>query len=81
MLFASLAIKVEKKEGEQINYNKMKVKQLKTLLGKLLFLNIWVLTIIISIIIIADQRGVKCVGCSEKADFVKKCQETEHLEL
>lgn len=28
-----------------------------------------------------DQRGVKCVGCSEKADFVKKAQETEHLEM
>lgn len=28
---------------------------------------------------ILDQRGVKCVGCSEKSDFVKKCQETEHL--
>jgi hypothetical protein len=54
------AIKVEKKEGEKIDYGKMKVKELKTLL---------------------DQRGVKCVGCSEKADFVKKCQETEHMDL
>jgi hypothetical protein len=54
------ALKVEKKEGEQIDYGKMKVKELKTLL---------------------DQRGVKCVGCSEKADFVKKCQETEHMEM
>jgi hypothetical protein len=53
-------LKVEKKEGEQIDYGKMKVKELKTLL---------------------DQRGVKCVGCSEKADFVKKCQETEHMEM
>lgn len=52
-------IKVEKKAGEEVDYNTMKVKQLKTLL---------------------DQRGVKCVGCSEKSDFVKKCQETEHLE-
>jgi len=30
---------------------------------------------------ILDQRGVKCVGCSEKADFVKKCKETEHMEM
>ena len=29
-----LAIKVEKKAGEQIVYTKMKVKELKTLLGK-----------------------------------------------
>jgi hypothetical protein len=29
------AIKIEKKEGEKVEYNKMKVKQLKTLLGKL----------------------------------------------
>ncbi len=29
------ALKVEKKEGEKINYNKMKVKDLKKLLGKL----------------------------------------------
>lgn len=28
-----------------------------------------------------DQRGVKCIGCSEKADFVKKCEESEHLDL
>jgi len=31
-----LAIKVEKKAGEQIVYTKMKVKELKTLLGKYL---------------------------------------------
>mmetsp|Transcript_28783 Transcript_28783/g.39568 ORF Transcript_28783/g.39568 Transcript_28783/m.39568 type:complete len:184 (+) Transcript_28783:58-609(+) len=53
-------LKVEKKAGEKINYTKMRVKELKTLL---------------------DQRGVKCVGCSEKSDFVKKCEETEHLDL
>lgn len=53
-------IKVEKKEGEKIDYNKLKVKELKALL---------------------DQRGVKCVGCSEKADFVKKAQDTEDMEL
>eukprot|EP01039_Chlorochromonas_danica_P006507 gene6507-7176_t len=53
-------IKVEKKAGEAINYNKMKVKELKDIL---------------------NQRGVKCTGCSEKSDFVRKCQETEDLEL
>jgi len=53
-------IKIEKKEGEQIDYNSMRVKQLKTLL---------------------DQRGVKCQGCSEKSEFVKRLQETEHLEM
>jgi hypothetical protein len=53
-------LKVEKKAGEEIDYNKMKVKELKTLL---------------------DQRGVKCNGCTEKADFVKKCKETENLDL
>ena len=52
-------VKVEK-EGEAVNYNKMRVKELKTLL---------------------DQRGVKCSGCTEKTDFVKKCQETEHLDI
>lgn len=55
-----LALKVEKKEGETIDYNKLKVKQLKEIL---------------------DNRGVKCTGCTEKPDFVKKCQETEHLEI
>jgi len=30
---------------------------------------------------ILDQRGVKCSGCTEKAEFVKKCQETEHLDI
>lgn len=30
---------------------------------------------------ILDNRGVKCTGCTEKEDFVKKCQETEHLDL
>ena len=53
-------IKIEKKEGEKIDYNSMRVKQLKTLL---------------------DQRGVKCQGCSEKSEFVKRLQETEHLEM
>lgn len=53
-------IKVEKKEGEEVDYGKLRVKQLKTIL---------------------DQRGVRCTGCTEKSDFVKKCQETEHLDL
>jgi hypothetical protein len=53
-------LKVEKKEGEVIDYNKLRVKELKILL---------------------DQRGVKCSGCTEKSDFVKRCQETEHLEM
>lgn len=53
-------IKVEKKEGEEVDYSKLKVKQLKTIL---------------------DQRGVKCTGCTEKTDFVRRCQETEHLEM
>eukprot|EP00605_Chrysophyceae_sp_TOSAG23-4_P002654 GSChrysophyteH1.ASY1.ANO1.2930.1 assembled CDS len=53
-------IKVEKKEGEETDYGKLRVKQLKTIL---------------------DQRGVRCTGCTEKIDFVKKCQSTEHLEM
>ncbi len=31
--------------------------------------------------LLTDQRGVKCHGCTEKADFVKKCEETEHMDL
>jgi mesencephalic astrocyte-derived neurotrophic factor len=53
-------IKVEKKEGESVNYSKMKIKDLKKILA---------------------QRNTKCTGCTEKSDFVKKCEETEHLEL
>ena len=30
--------------------------------------------------ILAD-RGVACVGCLEKRDFVKKCKETAHMDL
>lgn len=30
---------------------------------------------------ILDNRGVGCDGCLEKGDYVRKCQETEHLEL
>jgi mesencephalic astrocyte-derived neurotrophic factor len=55
-----VAIKVEKKEGEEVNYQKMRVKALKSILA---------------------DRGVKCTGCTEKNEFVKKCQETEHLEM
>lgn len=33
-LAISLALKVEKKEGEAVDYTKLKVKQLKTILGK-----------------------------------------------
>jgi len=53
-------IKVEKKDGEKVDYGKMRVKELKKLL---------------------EQRGTKCVGCTEKPEFVKKCEETEHLDL
>mmetsp|Transcript_277 Transcript_277/g.336 ORF Transcript_277/g.336 Transcript_277/m.336 type:complete len:184 (+) Transcript_277:42-593(+) len=53
-------LKVEKKEGEKVDYNSMRVKQLKTLL---------------------DQRGVRCSGCTEKTEFVKRCEETENLDL
>lgn len=53
-------IKVERKEGESVNYNKMKIKDLKKILS---------------------QRNTKCTGCTEKGDFVKKCMETEHLDL
>jgi len=30
--------------------------------------------------ILAD-RGVECVGCLEKSDYVKRCQDTEHMDL
>mmetsp|Transcript_73649 Transcript_73649/g.204029 ORF Transcript_73649/g.204029 Transcript_73649/m.204029 type:complete len:167 (-) Transcript_73649:102-602(-) len=30
---------------------------------------------------ILNDRGVVCTDCLEKGDFVKKCQETEHMEL
>ncbi|RYH29102.1 hypothetical protein EON65_09740 [archaeon] len=52
----SIAIKVEKKEGESVDYTKMKIKELKQLL---------------------KERDVSCVGCTEKADYVKKAQESE----
>jgi mesencephalic astrocyte-derived neurotrophic factor len=53
-------IKVEKKDGEKVDYGKMRVKELRKLL---------------------EQRGEKCVGCTEKPEFVKMCEETEHLDL
>lgn len=58
--FIITALKVEKTEGGSVDYNSMRVKQLKTLL---------------------DQRGVRCSGCTEKSEFVKRCQETENLDL
>ena len=30
--------------------------------------------------VLAD-RGVACVGCLEKRDYVKKCKETQHMDL
>ncbi|RQM24900.1 hypothetical protein B5M09_000061 [Aphanomyces astaci] len=30
---------------------------------------------------ILSERGVSCNGCVEKSDFVKKLQDTEHIEL
>ena len=30
---------------------------------------------------ILNDRGVECVGCLEKSDYVRRCKETEHLEL
>ena len=30
---------------------------------------------------ILRERGVKCEGCLEKSDFIKRAKETEHLEL
>mmetsp|Transcript_12315 Transcript_12315/g.39386 ORF Transcript_12315/g.39386 Transcript_12315/m.39386 type:complete len:169 (+) Transcript_12315:39-545(+) len=30
---------------------------------------------------ILAERGVDCVGCIEKTDFVRRCKETEHMEL
>ncbi|CAM9271275.1 unnamed protein product [Choristocarpus tenellus] len=50
-------IKVDK---ENMDYNKLRVKQLKGILA---------------------DRGVACNGCLEKSDYVKRCKETEHLEL
>lgn len=40
MFFYCTAIKVEKKEGEKIDYNKLKVKELKALLGKFVVLSL-----------------------------------------
>lgn len=30
---------------------------------------------------ILSDRGVECKGCVEKSDYVKRCKETEHIEL
>ena len=40
------------------DYSKMRVKQLRKILG---------------------ERGVECVGCVEKADFIAKIKETESM--
>lgn len=53
-------LKVEKKDGVAVDYQKMKVKDLKEIL---------------------NNRNAKCIGCSEKEEFVKKCIETEGQDL
>lgn len=45
------------KTDSNTDYTKLRVKQLKKILG---------------------ERGVECVGCVEKADFIKKIKESEH---
>lgn len=30
---------------------------------------------------ILSDRGVDCKGCLEKPDYVKRCKDTEHMEL
>jgi len=30
---------------------------------------------------ILNERGVQCKGCLEKSDYVKRCQETHHMDL
>jgi hypothetical protein len=30
---------------------------------------------------ILGERGVECVGCVEKDDFIKKIKDTQHMEL
>ncbi len=34
------AVKIEKKAGEEVNYMKMKVKELKTILGFVIFVSV-----------------------------------------
>jgi hypothetical protein len=41
-------MKVEKKEGEQVSYNKLKVKQLKTLLGNIVQPSIRIITMFLN---------------------------------
>ena len=53
-------VKFPPKVEKDMDYGKLRVKQLKSIL---------------------NERGVKCVGCLEKSDYVKKCKETEHLDL
>ena len=47
-------------DTKNIDYNTLRVKQLKQIL---------------------NDRGAECTGCLEKPDFVKRCKETEHMEL
>lgn len=56
-LFASV-VDAAVKTDSNTDYSKMRVKQLKKILG---------------------ERGVECVGCVEKSDFIAKIKETEHL--
>ncbi|TMW57281.1 hypothetical protein Poli38472_003206 [Pythium oligandrum] len=46
------------KTDSNTDYTKLRVKQLKKILG---------------------DRGVECVGCVEKSEFIAKIKETEHL--
>ena len=50
------------KTDANTDYSKMRVKQLRKILG---------------------ERGVECIGCVEKADFIAKIKATEstHAEL
>lgn len=45
------------KTDSNTDYTKLRVKQLKKILG---------------------ERGIECVGCVEKADFIKKIKDSEH---
>ncbi|RLN58163.1 hypothetical protein BBJ28_00022213 [Nothophytophthora sp. Chile5] len=57
-----LSAKDNKLTDANTDYSKMRVKQLRKILG---------------------ERGVECIGCVEKADFIAKIKETEssHTEL
>lgn len=53
-LFGAAAVKTD----ANTDYSKMRVKQLRKILG---------------------ERGVECVGCVEKSDFIAKIKATESL--